>query len=153
YTERPIYRPTHTVYFKGVLRTSASERYLLPSKKQVDVEIQDPEGKPVYRKTLPVSPMGTFHDELALPAAAPLGTYSIMANPGRDYLHRNFEVEEYKKPEYEVKVTPEKNRVLQGENITALIEARYFFGEPVGNAKVTYVVHTTPYWYFPRDDE
>ncbi len=53
----------------------------------------------------------------------------------------SFEVQEYKKPEYFVKVTPERNRVLQGESVKATIEARYYFGEPVANAKVKYVVH------------
>ena len=49
----------------------------------------------------------------------------------------NFEVEEYKKPEYEVRVTPAKPRVLQGETVQATIDARYYFGEPVSGAKVS----------------
>jgi uncharacterized protein YfaS (alpha-2-macroglobulin family) len=57
-----------------------------------------------------------------------------------------FHVEEYKKPEYEVKVNPSSRRVLQGEPVTATIEARYFFGEPVANARVAYTVHQQPYW-------
>ena len=55
----------------------------------------------------------------------------------------SFYVEEYKKPEYQVTVKPAAPRVLQGNSIQATIEARYFFGEPVAGAKVTYVVHTS----------
>ena len=58
-----------------------------------------------------------------------------------------FHVEEYKKPEYEVRVTPDKKRVLQGSPVQALISARYFFGEPVARASVKYVVHKFRYWY------
>src|SRR2546427_2533934 len=58
-----------------------------------------------------------------------------------------FHVEEYKKPEYEVRVTPDKRRVLQGSPVQALISARYFFGEPVARAGVKYVVHKFRYWY------
>jgi hypothetical protein len=45
-------------------------------------------------------------------------------------------------------VKPAVQRVLQGNSIQATIEARYFFGEPVANTKVKYVVHTsTHYWW------
>jgi hypothetical protein len=66
----------------------------------------------------------------------------------------SFYVEEYKKPEYQVTVKPGAQRVLQGNSIQAVIEAKYFFGEPVANAKVKYVVHTTQhYWWDEEDDD
>ena len=55
----------------------------------------------------------------------------------------SFSVEDYKKPEYAVKVTAQTPRVLQGQPIKATIDARYYFGEPVANAKVKWVVHTS----------
>jgi Large extracellular alpha-helical protein len=66
-----------------------------------------------------------------------------------------FYVEEYKKPEYEVRVTTDKRRVLQGSGVQAVISARYFFGEPVANAAVKYVVHKFRYWspLFYMDDD
>ena len=57
-----------------------------------------------------------------------------------------FEVQEYKKPEYEVHVTPSSPRVLEGERIQATIDARYYFGEPVAGAKVKYSVYRSRYW-------
>jgi uncharacterized protein YfaS (alpha-2-macroglobulin family) len=63
-------------------------------------------------------------------------------------------VEEYKKPEYQVTVKPAVQRVLQGNSIQAVIEAKYFFGEPVAGAKVKYVVGTTThYWWGEEDDQ
>ena len=62
----------------------------------------------------------------------------------------------HKKPEYQVRVNPDSRRVVQGARIGATIEARYFFGEPVANAKVTWVVHKSRYWlpyYDDFDDE
>jgi hypothetical protein len=68
----------------------------------------------------------------------------------------SFDVEEYKKPEYEVRVTPAKPRVLEGDTAQATIEARYYFGEPVSGAKVKYSVYRSRYWfplfYDPDDD-
>jgi hypothetical protein len=38
--------------------------------------------------------------------------------------------------------------------VQATIEAKYFFGEPVANAKVKYVVQTTThYWWGEGDDD
>ena len=96
------------------------------------MEIQDAEQKPVYQKTLTASANGTIHDDLELPASAALGSYSIQVQAGdENFMNGNFEVEEYKKPEYEVRVTPAKARILQGETAQAIIDARYYFGEPV----------------------
>ena len=48
-------------------------------------------------------------------------------------------------------------RVLQGESVQAVVDARYFFGEPVSGAKVKYSVYREPYWfplwYDPDDDD
>ena len=67
--------------------------------------------------------------------SAALGNYSIQVRAGEDeFMNGNFEVEEYKKPEYEVRVAPVKARILQGEGAQAVIDARYYFGEPVNGA-------------------
>jgi uncharacterized protein YfaS (alpha-2-macroglobulin family) len=63
-----------------------------------------------------------------------------------------FYVEEYKKPEYQVTVKPAVQRVLQGNSIQAVIEARYFFGEPVAGVKVKYVVHTSQHYWWDEDE-
>ena len=57
----------------------------------------------------------------------------------------NFEVEEYKKPEYEVRVTLTSRASCKGETAQAVIDARYYFGEPVSGAKVKYAVYRSPY--------
>jgi uncharacterized protein YfaS (alpha-2-macroglobulin family) len=156
YTDRPVYRPSHTVHFKAILRMKQAAGYQIPAGKSVNVQIQDPDQKPVYQKTLTVSAMGTVHDDLTLPAAASLGYYSIEIKSGDSQANGQFEVQEYKKPEYEVRVTPAKPRVLQGEPMQAVIDARYFFGEPVNGAKVEYDVYRDRYWFplwYDPDDE
>lgn len=158
YTDRPVYRPGHTVHFKVILRTRDGERYKVPAGEQVQVLIEDPDSKPILQTNLPVSAFGTVHGDVDLSAAAALGYYSISINSHsgqRFAINGGFHVEEYKKPEYEVKVTPSKPRVLQGDSVDAIIEARYYFGEPVTNADVKYVVHTATYWspFIDRDDD
>ncbi len=158
YTDRPVYRPGHTVHFKMILRTRSGERYTVPAGQSVQIVIEDPTSKQLLQTNLPVSPFGTVHGELKLLETAALGYYSISVNTGgqRHYnMSGGFHVEEYKKPEYEVKVTPSLARVLQGESVTATIEAKYYFGEPVAGAAVKWVVHASAYWspYIERDEE
>jgi hypothetical protein len=157
YTDRPIYRPGHTVHFRGILRISAAGGYEVPAGKAVTVAINDPDQKPVYQKTLTASANGTVHDDFALPATAALGNYFIEIKSGQgESMSGDFEVQEYKKPEYEVRVTAAKPRVLEGDDIQATIDARYYFGEPVSGAKVKYAVYRTrywlPMWYEPDED-
>ena len=107
-----------------------------------------------------VSAHGTVTADLDLESDAALGYYNIWLNDGASVGTFNgrfgggsFYVEEYKKPEYQVTVKPVAPRVLQGNTIQATIEARYFFGEPVSVAKVTYVVHTSTHYWWDEDQE
>ncbi|MEI9971637.1 MAG: MG2 domain-containing protein [Ignavibacteriota bacterium] len=157
YTDRPVYRPGHTMHFRGILRVRTPTGYDVPASKSLSVEIQDPEQKPVYRRDLTTNANGTLHDEFTIPAGSALGSYSIEIHTGGESnLSGSFDVEEYKKPEYEVRVTPAKFRILQGDTAQATIEARYYFGEPVSGAKVKYSVYRSRYWfplfYDPEDD-
>src|SRR5262249_26272825 len=106
-------------------------------------------GKQVFQSSGTVSQFGSVHGDFTLASDAALGYYSVsVTGKGiRAYaMSGGFQVEEYKKPEYEVRVTPDKPRILEGETITATIEARYSFGEPVPGATVKYVVHRSTYW-------
>ena len=154
YTDRPVYRPGHKVYFKGVFRKPAVSGYELPKFSEVNAEILDNEGKTVYRKELPVSSFGSAKGEFELPVTASLGFYSVKFTSGQMESYSSFQVEEYKKPEYDVKIKPSKARVVQGERVDATIQAKYFFGEPVKGAKVSYTVRRLPYYppWFDRDE-
>ncbi len=150
YTDRPIYRPGHPVHFRAILRTMAGADYRLPDRSSVRVEIEDPEGKSILKKQIPLSSFGTAAGDLALAADAPLGYYSVSVGLSGEQDERKayggFHVEEYRKPDYEVKVTPAQRRLVQGGNVKLAVEARYYYGEPVAGGGVTYVVHRNRYW-------
>src|SRR5262249_36606050 len=93
YTDRPVYRPGHTIHFKSILRMKSNAGYQIPAGKAVSVQIQDPDQKPVYQKTLTISRMGTVHDDLTLPAAASLGYYNIEIKSGDSQANGQFEVQ------------------------------------------------------------
>ncbi len=109
--------------------------------------------KTIWQQTVKLSDMGTAEWNYVIPAEANLGFYYLSMQMGERYVEgTSFSVEDYKKPEYQVKVTAQTPRVLQGQPIKATIDARYYFGEPVANAKVKWVVHTSTYWPMGRDE-
>jgi hypothetical protein len=148
YTDRPVYRPGHEVQFKGILRARKADRYSLDIPDPVTVEITDSSSKTVYQQKVKLSPFGSFHGQLTLGSLARLGYYSIVTHIGEKAVYGGFEVQEYRKPEYEVTVTSDKARYLQGETIQATISARYYFGAPVAHGQVKYSVYRSRY-YFP----
>jgi uncharacterized protein YfaS (alpha-2-macroglobulin family) len=156
YTDRPVYRPGHTVHIKAVIRKEKNDVLDLPDEQTLELKVTDAENKIVLKQNAQVSAHGTVTADLNLTADAGLGYYSIAL--GRDGQNAfvqgmsSFYVEEYKKPEYQVTVKPAVQRVLQGNSIQATIEARYFFGEPVANVKVKYVVHTSQHYWWDEDE-
>ncbi len=154
YTERPVYRPGHKVHYKAVVRKSGVAGYELPQFNWVNAEISDGEGKAVHREELKVSAFGSVKSEFDLPLTSALGYYSIKFSAGQMESYASFQVEEYKKPEYEVKIRPSRPRVVQGERVEAIVAAKYFFGEPVKGAKVSYTVRRAPYYppWYERDE-
>ena len=153
YTDRPVYRPGHTVHIKAVLRLEKNDTLQLPSGWTPTLQVTDTNDKVIFSKDIPPSAHGTIAADLNLEPDAGLGYYSIrLGETGAEGMG-SFYVEEYKKPEYQVTVNPAVRRVLQGNSVQATIEARYFFGEPVAGAKVTYVVHTLPHYWWDQDQE
>lgn len=155
YTDRPVYRPGHDVHIKAIIRTSRKDELNLPDCDKLLIEVTDDSGKKILSKDVPVSSHGTVTADLTLDKDAALGYYNITLRSRGQTLNGtgSFYVEEYKKPEYQVTVKPLVQRILQGNQIQALIEARYFFGEPVANAKVKYVVHTSTHYWWDEDED
>ena len=152
YTDRPVYRPEQKVYFKGILRTLTDAGYKLPAGKTVSVNVTDGTGANIYEQDLPLSTRGTFSGELNLPEETPLGSYNINASIGEQSASGYFSVEEYKKPEYKVKVTTPSAYVRAGEKTKFTVTANYFFGAPVTKADVKYYVYRSRYYGWWRDD-
>ena len=156
-TDRPVYRPENTVLFKMWVQHSKYDQPDVSSFafKKFQVRIHDPKGEKVQEKEYTADEFGGIAGEYVLPRGATLGVYGMqildpMVVPNRHYGGSNFRGEEYKKPEFEVKVNAPTEPVKLGDKVTATIDARYYFGAPVTGAivkfKVTRQSHSTR-WY------
>jgi hypothetical protein len=148
YTDRPIYRPGQTVYFKGIVRADDDATYTLPAGvDSLRVLVSDPQGKELYKKDLSLSDMGTLYDELLLDEEAALGNYylELQAPELEFYAGASFQVAEYKTPEFQVEVATDRDAYLNGERIAAAADANYYFGGPVAGARVRWSVLSSDY--------
>jgi uncharacterized protein YfaS (alpha-2-macroglobulin family) len=146
YTDRPIYRPGHTVYFKGILRKDLGETYSNLSHKGIKLEIFDSTGKSVYKGKPLTNDFGSFSGKFNIPYSASTGNYNIVTTINdRVSYYANFSVEEYRKPEYRVSLTPGKKSYIQGRDASVELQADYYFGSPVGGATVYYTVRSSYY--------
>ncbi len=156
-TDRPVYRPTQIVKFKYWIRHT---RYNQPdtsdfANKEFGIIITNPKGDKVFNKTFTTDKYGGLNGEFTLPENAVLGIYRVAIwYQGRSLNSGSFRVEEYKKPEFEVKIDAPDKPVMLGDKIAATVRAKYYFGAPVVNAKVKYKVLRYSYnknWY-PIDE-
>ncbi len=154
-TDRPVYRPEQKVHFKFWIREAKYDkdngsRF---ANKKFTIKINDPTGTTVHEKQYTTDEFGGLAGEYDLPEDAKLGQYYIYIDHQKGVHGGNhFRVEEYKKPEFEVTVDAPDKPVTLGEKVTATIQARYYFGAPVTEAKVKFKVERTPHdarWYPP----
>ncbi|SHJ40970.1 hypothetical protein SAMN02745216_01604 [Desulfatibacillum alkenivorans DSM 16219] len=150
-TDRPVYRPGQTVHYKFWVRQA---RYDLGEKskyagKSFMIEGVDPKSTTIISSTKIADEYGGMEGEYTLPDEAPLGRYYVHLGSQGSI---SFRVEEYKKPEFEVKVEAPEKPIALGETIPVEIKADYYFGAPVQEAKVAYKVLRSEYnqGWFPR---
>jgi uncharacterized protein YfaS (alpha-2-macroglobulin family) len=150
-TDRPVYRPGQKVEFKMWIARAQYDNENPRSEfagRTVPIVIQNPQGEKIYTKTLEADEYGGLVGQLELPSDAMLGQYHINLDDGHNIplvalSGNHFRVEEYKKPEFEVKVDAPTEPVMLGEKITAKITAKYYFGSPVSKGTIKYKILRT----------
>ncbi|MBB5037927.1 alpha-2-macroglobulin family protein [Prosthecobacter dejongeii] len=148
-TDRPVYRPGQEVKWKAWARQVGYDPKLdsnVFADAMMKVTITDPRGEKVTEKTFKADESGAINDVLMLGDEATLGSYVMTfaaQRKGRALEHvgnHNFRVEEYKKPEFEVKVEAPTTPVALGDSFEVKVKADYYFGGPVKEGKVKYNV-------------
>ncbi|MBN1877878.1 MAG: Ig-like domain-containing protein [Anaerolineae bacterium] len=160
YTDRPIYRPGQSVFFKVIVRRDDDALLsLMPAGSPVTARIRDARNNVVQTFVLATNDFGTVNGEFQLAEGAMLGDYAVEVALGEERHRQTFKVEDYRKPDYQVKVTAaEGTRYLEGGAIQVAVESSYFFGEPIPNAgvEVNLFMLGTRYWWWDDvqpDDE
>lgn len=149
YTDRPIYRPDQDVFFKAILRQDNDGDYAIPAPADpVTATLKDPRSNVVATRRLTLGEFGSVDGAFKLAAETSLGTYQLeIGHRGQTY-KGSFEVQAYRKPEFEVIVTAAPDPVILGDKLDVTVDARYYFNAPVPNAPLTIKVLRTSFWWW-----
>jgi uncharacterized protein YfaS (alpha-2-macroglobulin family) len=153
-TDRPIYRPGQTVRVKTtVLRRLPRGYKVYDGTSKLTVSVRDANGQELCKAEPKLNAMGSAALSCLIPTGRLLGQYSANASLS-DFGHQfsgylAFAVEEYKRPEFEVKVDESTGIWRYGRAVSVGGEAKYYFGGAVPDAPVTYRVTRSIYipWF------
>ncbi|MBU0491710.1 MAG: Ig-like domain-containing protein [Chloroflexi bacterium] len=154
YTDRSIYRPGQTVYFRGVVRADDDGTFSVPRGQSVPITIYDDQGRKLLDEKVTLDEFGAFDGQLALGDEAALGYYRLEAqlpDPARpDEWHafaHSFSVAEYRKPEFAATVQTDHDEYIHDDSVNLAVDAQYYFGAPVVGGKVSWRVMTESYYF------
>ncbi|TND10387.1 MAG: hypothetical protein FD123_29 [Bacteroidetes bacterium] len=158
FTDRMIYRPGQTIYFKGIMIETDGETHAILKNRSTTVTFYDANYQKISSLDLTTNEYGTFSGSFVAPQGVLTGQMRIDNGYGNIYLS----VEEYKRPKFEVKINPVKGMYRLGEEISVEGFAKAYAGSNIDGAKVNFRVvrnASFPYWwwcwrgYYPSSPE
>jgi uncharacterized protein YfaS (alpha-2-macroglobulin family) len=151
FTDRAIYRPGQTVFFKGIvlkrMAGTGGTAEIVAQHRQT-VTFYNVNGEKVADVEVRTNEYGSFAGSFAIPSAGLTGQMRIAADrsaSGNVYFH----VEEYRRPKFEVTFDPTDGAYRPGEEVNVSGKAGAYAGAAVAGATVTYrVVREAryPFW-------
>lgn len=152
FTDRSIYRPGQTVYFKAVSSKQLDSEVALPNvRKEYDVMLYNANNQLVSEKKLSTNDFGSLAGEFVLPQGGLNGQYQIRVGNGTQY----FSVEEYKRPTFQVTFDKLEGTYTFGDKVKIVGRAENFSGIKLQGATVDYNITRNPmmrWMYSPSEN-
>lgn len=145
YTDRPVYRAGNTVQYKIVGKLRNERGVPLAGKKMYYRIVSSAFNRTISEGRAVLDDWGTFCGKVELSADARAGRYTVSVGEDKGSLHDTgyFYMEQYRKPEFSVEITPTKDYFVNGDSAEFKVQAKYFFGAPLKNAMVRYRFYET----------
>jgi uncharacterized protein YfaS (alpha-2-macroglobulin family) len=143
YTDRPVYRAGDKVFFK-IIAKKMEQKFIPIKNKTLYYTIQrSGAGKKLTSGTLALDDWGTANGSVQIPRNSDLGYFRISAgfSEKEQYGGGSFYIEQYRKPEFKIDITPSKEFFINGDQAEFKVEAKYFFGAPLNGALVKYTFY------------
>lgn len=152
FTDRAIYRPGQTVYFKGIMLNvdpGNGENTQIMKNYNTRVTLYDVNDQKVSHLDLRTNEYGTFSGTFQLPASGLNGNMRIAGAYGEV----DFSMEEYKRPKFKVTFKSLEKTFSLNDKVTVEGEAKAYAGYNIDNAEVKYRVWRYVYYPFFSSEE
>ena len=136
FTDRAIYRPGQLIYVKGLLYAGKTNQFAVNPNQDVTLDFLDQNGESISKQTLKTNEFGTFNTSFTAPVGRITGQMTLQT----PYGSTSIQVEEYKRPTFEVNVKPIIQSFKLGQTVTVSADVKTFSGAVVDGAEVRYRV-------------
>lgn len=150
-TDRSIYRPGQTVHFKCIAYAIDKQQHKTLASEDLHITIEDANHQVIEQKDLATNDFGSAASSFTLPNHGLSGFYTFHVNRK---IVKQIQVEEYKRPSFEVQLKQPTNAYTFGDTITINGNVQYLMGTPVQEAKVRYTITKTSFerfWWISSD--
>lgn len=153
FTDRSIYRPNQTIYFKGIAlklsgKNNSTSEVIKNYKTQI--ELRDVNYQLVETLDVLTNEYGSFSGQFKAPEGLLTGQFTLVCN----FDSQHFRIEEYKRPKFEVVFDDVKESYRLNKEIKIKGIVKAFAGNPIDGAQVKFRVVRKArfpyYWCFYR---
>ena len=154
YTDREVYRPNQMVEASALIYTQEVDIFQVLPNARVKARLLDTDGKEVKAQTLISDEMGVVSTRFMLPKYCKPGHFKVEfalvdanGNPHSVNNAKSFRVEEYKRPNFSVKLDDLTRKLALSDSVRFEGVAETFAGLPVANAVLKWKLNFDS-WYF-----
>ncbi|PKO22061.1 MAG: hypothetical protein CVU38_11370 [Chloroflexi bacterium HGW-Chloroflexi-1] len=160
FDDRGMYRPGEEVHVKGWIRrigggVTGDIGLVTAAGSSIDYRLIDARGNELLNGTADLNALGGFDLSFTLPDTVNLGYTSLQLTASgaggvgdRQTTHQ-FQVQEFRRPEFEVKASASEGPHFVGGHATVEVSANYYAGGGLANADVSWQVTTRPGSFSP----
>ena len=148
FTDRSIYRPGQTIFFKGIVLTSNNKEKTgaVKGNYTTTVILRDANYKDVDTIKVITNEFGSFNGKFQLPQSGMNGLFSLYTK--KDAGNASFRVEEYKRPKFYVDYEPIKGTYKVNSTIKVTGIAKAYAGNNIDGAMVKYRIVRQPRYIY-----
>lgn len=142
FTDRGLYRPGQTLFFKGIAYVKETDNPHVTEGKTGQVTLRDANQQVVSTQPFTTNQFGSFNGEFTIPQQTLSGTFTLSVEESRAYI----QVEEYKRPTFAVELLPLQGEPTFGDLVTLEGKAETFSGVSLQSGKITWRITRRPFW-------
>ncbi|NNM94798.1 MAG: hypothetical protein HKL88_04950 [Bacteroidia bacterium] len=147
FTDRAIYRPGQTIYFKGIMISTIGKKSEILPYRQTTVTFYDVNYQKISSLDLTTNAYGSYSGTFIAPTGLLNGEMTISDPNGSVHVS----VEEYKRPKFEALFPPITGTYRLNDSVKVMGTAKAYSGANIDGATVKYRVvrnASFPYWWY-----